>query len=178
MRRPIMPRAALLRLLLPCTLLCILPGTGGAHGTENGAETMNVHASLSVDAKHDKVLVTFRAENLSERRAWLPRTVAADQALTGRLFDLREHPGGAEVAYTGPWVKRGPMTAADFVELAPHSAHTHTIDITDAYDFKPGQHSYEIRYEGGALPDVRQLDATRAIEAAPVVFSHTAPPGP
>jgi hypothetical protein len=167
------------RTMLCAVTLCALwqgasAGAVADQGKTGGA-TMNVHASLSVDARHEKVLVTFKVENRGERRAWLPRTVAAEDGLTGRLFDLRAHPGGAEVPYTGPLVKRGPLTAADFVELAPHSAHTHTIDITPFYDFAPGQHTYVIRYEGAGLADVKQLEATSALETGEVMFSHTAP---
>ena len=167
------------RTMLCAVTLCALwqgasAGAAAEQGKTGGA-TMNVHASLSVDARHEKVLVTFKVENRGERRAWLPRAVAAEDGLTGRLFDLRAHPGGAEVPYTGPLVKRGPLTAADFVELAPHSAHTHTIDITPFYDFAPGQHTYVIRYEGAGLADVKQLEATSALETGEVMFSHTAP---
>jgi len=148
-----------------------------AAASANGGETMNVHTSLSVDAAHEKVLVTFRIENRGERRAWLPRTIASAEGLTGRLFELSEHPGGAEVPYIGPWIKRGPLTSADYVELAPHSAHTHTIDITPFYDFKPGQHTYQIRYQGEGLSDVKQLEAASALATDAVMFSHTAPAG-
>ena len=134
---------------------------------------MNVHASLSVDARHDKVLETYRIENRGERRVGLPREIAADTELTRRLFDLREHPGEAPVPYTGRMVKRGPPTLGDYVELAPHSAHTHTIDITDAYAFRPGTHTYVIRYEGSALADVRQLDSAAGFQTGAVMFSHT-----
>jgi hypothetical protein len=136
-------------------------------------ETMNVHASLSVDARHDKVLVTFRIENRGERRVGLPREIAADTELTRRLFDLRRHPGDAEVQYTGRMVKRGPLTLEDYIELAPHSAHTHTIDITQAYAFEPGTHTYVIRYEGAALGDVRQLESSADFATEAVMFSHT-----
>jgi hypothetical protein len=163
-------------------MLCTLLAAGCAHGGKDegkdGGKTMNVHASLSVEAKHEKVLVTFRIENRGERRVWLPNAIASDEELTGRLFDLREHPGGAEVPYIGPMVKRMAMTAADFFELAPHSAHTHTIDITPSYGFKPGTHTYEIRYQGTILGDVKQLEATTVLETAPVMFSHTAPSAP
>lgn len=135
---------------------------------------MNLHASLSVDAQHDKVLVTVRFENRGERRVWLPRAVAADERLTGRLFDLRG-PDGGEVAYQGPMVKRLPFTAADYVELAPHSAHAHTIDITRFYAFAPGQHQYRISWSGLVLADVKQLDAYTEASTEPVTFTHTAP---
>jgi hypothetical protein len=134
---------------------------------------MNVHASLSVDARHDKVLVTFKIENRGERRVGLPREIAADSDLSRRLFDLREHPGEAEVPYTGRMVKRGPLGLDDYVELAPHSAHTHTIDITRAYAFKAGTHTYVIRYDGAALADVRQLESSADLRTEAVMFSHT-----
>ena len=155
------------------TMLCAtLWAVTAAAGADGGAR-MNVHASLSVDARHDKVLVTFRIENRGERRVGLPREIASDTELTRRLFDLREHPGDAEVPYTGRMVKRGPLGLDDYVELAPHSAHTHTIDITHAYAFKPGTHTYVIRYEGGALADVRQLESANGIRTDAVMFSHT-----
>ena len=153
-----------------CAALWLMTATA-ARADEGGL--MNVHASLSVDARHDKVLVTFRIENRGERRVGLPREIAADTELTRRLFDLREHPGEAPVPYTGRMVKRGPPTLDDYVELAPHSAHTHTIDITHAYAFRPGTHTYVIRYEGSALADVRQLDSAAGFETGAVMFSHT-----
>jgi hypothetical protein len=136
---------------------------------------MNVHASLSVDARHDKVLVTFKVENRGERRVGLPREIASDTEPSRRLFDLREHPGDAEVAYRGRMVKRGAPTADDYIELAPHSSHAHTIDITHCYAFKPGTHTYVIRYGGDALSDVSQLASASAIDTDAVMFSHTAP---
>jgi hypothetical protein len=153
-----------------CAALCALTACAAA---ANGEPTMNVHASLSVDARHDKVLVTFKIENRGERRVGLPREIAADSELSRRLFDLREHPGEAEVPYTGRMVKRGPLGLDDYIELAPHSAHTHTIDITRAYAFKPGTHTYVIRYDGAALADVRQLASSADLRTDAVMFSHT-----
>jgi hypothetical protein len=144
-----------------------------AAGAADGGETMNVHASLSVDARHDKVLVTFRIENRGERRVGLPREIASDTELSRRLFDLREHPGDAELPYTGRMVKRAALTADDYIELPPHSFHAHTIDITRSYAFKPGTHTYVIRYEGTALDDVRQLASATAMQTEAVMFSHT-----
>jgi hypothetical protein len=144
-----------------------------AAGAADGGETMNVHASLSVDARHDKVLVTFRIENRGERRVGLPREIASDTELSRRLFDLREHPGDAELPYTGRMVKRAALTADDYIELPPHSFHAHTIDITRSYAFKPGTHTYVIRYEGTALDDVRQLASATAMQTEAVMFRHT-----
>jgi hypothetical protein len=152
-----------------CVALWAVTATAGA----NGEKTMNVHASLSVDARHDKVLVTFKVENRGERRVGLPREIASDTELTRRVLDLREHPGEAEVPYTGRMVKRGALTAADYIELPPHSAHTHTIDITRFYAFKPGTHTYVIRYAGAALDDVRLLESATGFATEPVMFQHT-----
>jgi hypothetical protein len=152
-----------------CAALWAVMAAAGA----DGEPTMNVHASLSVDARHDKVLVTFKVENRGERRVGLPREIALDPELTRRLFDLREHPGEAEVPYTGRMVKRAAPGLDDYLELAPHSAHTHTIDITRLYAFRPGTHTYVIRYEGAALGDVRQLESSAGIRTDAVMFSHT-----
>lgn len=164
-----MPRRTMLCAALWVALRSVTAAAAGA----DGEQSMNVHASLSVDARHDKVLVTFKVENRGERRVGLPREIASDTELTRRVFDLREHPGEAEVPYTGRMVKRGPPGLDDYVELAPHSAHTHTIDITRFYAFKPGTHTYVIRYGGAALADVRQLDSAADFSTDAVMFSHT-----
>jgi hypothetical protein len=134
---------------------------------------MNVHASLSVDTRHDKVLVSVKIENRGERRVGLPREIAADTELSRRLFDLRRHPGGAGLPYTGRMVKRAALTLDDYIELPPHSARTHTIDITRAYAFEPGTHAYVIRYQGSVLADVRQLESAVELSTELVTFSHT-----
>jgi len=157
------------RTMLGAALWAVTVAAAGA----DGERLMNVHASLSVDARHDKVLVTFKIENRGERRIGLPREIAADTELARRLFDLRRHPGGAEVPYTGRMVKRAALTLDDYIELPPHSAHTHTIDITRAYAFEPGTHTYAIRYQGSVLADVRQLESAAELSAEPVMFSHT-----
>jgi hypothetical protein len=146
--------------------------TAAAAGAD-GDRLMNVHASLSVDARHDKVLVTIKIENRGGHRIGLPREIAADTELSRRVFDLRRHPGGAELPYTGRMVKRGALTLDDYIELPPHSARTHTIDITRAYAFEPGTHTYVIRYQGAVLADVRQLESAAELSTEPVTFSHT-----
>jgi hypothetical protein len=135
-------------------------------------ERMNLHASLSVDARHDKVWITFKVENRGERRVWLPRALTDDPRPAGRVFDVRVHPGGAPIAYVGANAARG---GAGWFELPPHSAHTHTVDITADYAFRPGDHTYELRYEGVALADIHQPDATTALATDAVMFRHIAP---
>ena len=134
---------------------------------------MNVHACLSAEARHDKVWITFKIENRGERRVWLPRALAADTALGGPLFAVVVQPQGAAVPYVGTLAARGLPTQGDWFELAPHSAHTHTIDITPAYAFPAGAHEFELRYEGAALADIRHPDAVTPLAPAPVRFRHT-----
>lgn len=136
---------------------------------------MNVHACLEVDARHEKVLVTFKIENRGERRVWLPRAIAADTALRSRLFDVRAFPGDAPVEYAGPVSERGAPGLDDYVELAPHSAHAHTIDITRCYAFAPGEHTYRIRYVGQVVPDTSQPEALAELSTEEVMFRYAAP---
>lgn len=135
---------------------------------------MNLHACLRVDATHDKVLVTFMAENRGERRVWLPRAIAADTSLSLPLFELRRHPDGPALDYLGATAAPRTPTADDYIELPPHSAHTHTIDVTHAYAFAPGEQAYAIHYAGAAVEDIRRPDATTVFETQPVVFRHAA----
>lgn len=157
------------RMMLGAALWAVTAAAAGA----DGERLMNVHASLSVDARHDKVLVTFKIENRGERRVGLPREIAADTELSRRLFDVRRQPGGAELPYNGRMVKRAAFTLDDYIELPPHSTYTHTVDITRAYAFEPGAHTYAIRYEGSVLADVRQLESAADVSTAPATFSHT-----
>jgi len=157
------------RTMLGAALWAVTAAATGA----DGGRFMNVHASLSVDAGHDKVLVTIRIENRGERRVGLPREIAADTELSRRVFDLRRHPGGAELPYTGRMVKRAALTLDDYIELPPHSARTHTIDITRAYAFEPGTQDYVIRYQGAVLADAHQLESAAELSTGPVTFSHT-----
>jgi hypothetical protein len=157
------------RTMLGATLWAMTAAAAGA----DGERLMDVHASLSVDARHGKVLVTLRIDNRGERRVGLPREIAADTELSRRLFDLRGHPGGAEVPYTGRMVKRAALTLDDYIELPPHSVRAHTIDITRAYAFEPGTHAYVIRYQGAVLADVRQLESAAGLSTGPVTFTHT-----
>ncbi|WP_051971778.1 hypothetical protein [Massilia sp. 9096] len=138
---------------------------------------MNVHACLEVDARHEKVLVTFKIENRGERRVWLPRAIAADTRLKSRVFDLRLFPGDEPVAYVGTDVGAAVGASsglADYVELAPHSAHTHTIDVTGAYAFAPGEQTYQIRYAGEVVADSQHPEVKSALATETVMFSHGA----
>lgn len=139
---------------------------------------MNVHACLSAEALQDKVWITFRIENRGERRVWLPRAIAADTALGGPLFRLVRLPEGAAVAYIGSARQQGTPAPADYFELPPHSAHTHTLAITSDYAFAPGEHAYELHYEGVALADIHHPDATTPLVPEPVVFRHTTAAAP
>lgn len=133
---------------------------------------MNAHATLSAEAHQDKVWITFKIENRGERRIWLPRAIAADTLLGGPLFEITQLTDSAPVPYIGVQRAAAPVSAADYIELAPHSAHTHTIDITAAYAFAVGAHDYELRYRGGALADIKQLGAFTALDTEPVIFHH------
>jgi len=155
------------RTMLGAALWAVTAAAAGA----DGERSMNVHASLSVDARHGKVLVSVKIENRGERSVGLPREIAADTELSRRLFDLRRHPGGAELPYTGRMVKRAALTLDDYIELPPRSARTHTIDITRAYAFEPGTHAYVIRYRGAVLADVRRLESAVELSTEPVTFS-------
>jgi hypothetical protein len=134
---------------------------------------LNVNETLHVDTSGNRVLVRVTVENRSERTIYVPRGVAGDKALAGPQFEVRDMSNGDPIDYSGKVVKRGPIGAADFVPVKPHGVHRHAIDITDAYAFLHGRHTYQLSYSGHYLANVAEPDRPTAIEPAPVLFSHT-----
>lgn len=133
-----------------------------------------VRHQLEVETTEGKVRVRLTVENHGESTIYVPREVAAGDELTGRRFEVLEVNGarvGKPLDYTGMMVKRGALTAQDHHPVAPHTMHMNTIDITPAYAFKKGKGSYEIRYDGPWLADVKKLDAVKNSPAVPVRFS-------
>lgn len=141
-------------------------------------ETMNdVGIQLAVDTQDNRVRVDVRLENRGKRDIYVPRALATAHQLDGRLFDVRDARTGVPVQYQGRMVKRGPLTADDFLKLAPGATHRHSIDITPAYAFALGTHEYRLSYEGAASSDVQALvagGATAGLVAPAVTFSYTA----
>lgn len=150
-----------------------------AAGMAGGQEMDDVAMALAVDAGDGQVHVTVQLENKGARPVYVPRAIAAATQLDGRLFDVRDARTGQEVPYQGRMVKRGPLTADDFVVLAPHATQRHTIDITPAYAFQPGTHNYRLAYAGNYGADVQALAGGAAagrLTAPAVRFSFTPRP--
>ena len=155
---------------LPPALLLIggLVSAAGVVGAQE--QEGQVRHQLEVETGGGKVRVRLLVENRGDTAIYVPRELAAGDEITGRRFDLRDA-RGKPVDYTGMMVKRGAMTAEDWQEVAPHSMHMNTIDITPSYAFRKGKQGYEIRYDGPWLADITQLDAVKHSPAAPVKFS-------
>ena len=159
---------------MPATALATLLALGGVVGVVKAVEAkVNVHHRLEVETGASSVKVRVLIENRGDQSVWIPREIALGDDLTAPRFSLRTP--GEEVAYTGRMVKRAAPGLADYLEVKPQTTHLNTIDITEAYAFKPGQHSYEIRYAGPWLANPGKLDAAsiKSSPAIPVKFSFT-----
>lgn len=99
----------------------------------------------------------------------VPRALAAEPEMYGKLFDLRDAESGQPLAYQGIMVKRGPLTEEDFVTIAPGARRTNAIDLSRAYAFRPGRHAYSISYSGAYFQDGREMP----LIAGPVRFEFT-----
>lgn len=155
---------------MPAVLLA-LAGLVGASGAVEA--DVSVRHRLDVETTGGKVLVRVTIENHGEQAIWVPREVAAEEELMGKRFELREAQGGKEVPYAGPMVKRAAYTAADYLEVKPHTMHLNTVDITRAYAFRKGTHAYDISYPGPWLPDINKLDEVSTSPSDPVRFTYT-----
>jgi len=99
----------------------------------------------------------------------VPRSLATEQEMFGKLFDVRDAETGQPLVYQGIMVKRGPLTEADYLVMAPGKRRSNTIDLSRAYAFKPGSHSYTISYAGHYLLNGKEMPLT----VGPVRFDHT-----
>ena len=143
---------------------------GGIVSAAGAVETAPpVRHQLEVETNRGQVRVRLLVENRSSATIYIPREIAAEDALTGRRFEIVDSTG-KPVAYVGRMVKRGALTGADWQAVKAGSLHAHTIDVTPAYAFWKGKFAYEIRYDGPYLVDVTQPEAVQHSPAAPVKF--------
>lgn len=155
-------RPFLLAVLGAASFLPLLAGAAGG-------PTVSVKHSIDMETPPGKVLVELTFINQGKTTVWIPRELAAGDALTGARFDVRDA-GGKPVQYTGKMVKRAALTGADYQPLEPGKMLTNTIDITNAYAFAGGRHNYHIGYAGPVLADLQQLDKPLEFPARPVSF--------
>ena len=149
---------------------CLL-GAAGSAGARDGL--MNaVSEKVEVGSRNGKVLVRLTIDNQSERTVYVPRTVASDTELFGRWFEVRDSSNGDPIDYIGPTVKRAPLGKDDYLAVKPHSRHRNTIDITGAYAFMPGRHTYQLNYAGSYVADLKKIGQLTPVEPDSVLFAH------
>jgi hypothetical protein len=166
------------RATLVTNMLAILLGAATFIGAAGNAAArdgvMNpVSEEIQVESRDGKVLVRLTIDNQSERTVYVARTVASDKELFGNWFELRDSANGDPIDYVGPTVKRAPIGKADFLAVKPHSRHSNTIDITRAYAFMVGRHTYQLNYAGSFVADVKKLDQVTPVEPASTMFAHS-----
>ncbi len=138
-----------------------------------GGGKMEWNEQIHAESRDGKVVVTVTVDNASPSAVYVPAALYQERELFGRVFAITLQ-GGGEIAYVGPMVKRGPLGAADFVKVAPGKKLSNTIDITRSYDFKPGTHTYTLRYAGKVLTSLRDFDTAGTGALPGVSFTHTA----
>jgi hypothetical protein len=149
-----------------------LMGAAGNAAARDGV--MNpVSEKIQVESRDGKVLVRLTIDNQSERTVYVARSVASDKELFGNWFEVRDSANGDPIDYVGPTVKRAPYGKADFLAVKPHSRHSNTIDITRAYAFMVGRHTYQLNYAGSFIADVKKLDQVTPVEPDSTMFAHT-----
>jgi hypothetical protein len=142
------------------------------HSVYQGKPMKLVSQAIAVESKGERVIINFTVNNRTENKVWVPRSVAAEQSLSGQIFEIRNG-AGDPVPYIGPMVKRGPIGAADFTEIRARMRHRNKIDITDSYAFRKGPGNYELTYVGSYLLDPNDPSKSSTLALAPVQFSFT-----
>lgn len=163
-------RSATRAALANSALLLAVTATASASA---GSRTMNaVSEKLQVESGNGKVLVRLTIENVGERPVYVLKALATGTEALGPRFEVRDGSNGDLLDYTGPAVKRGPPGKDDFVALKPHSTLHATFDITRAYPFLQGRHTYQLSYAGDYVSDIKRVDQVTTLELEPVMFAH------
>ncbi len=130
-----------------------------------------VTEQVQVASQGGKVQVTLTVNNGAAVPVYVPKALYQSTQLFARAFDISQ--GGVALDYTGPMVKRGPLTKDDFLPVAPGATLRHSIDITASYAFKPGTHMYQLSYAGKVVGDLKRLDAVVGPAPEKVSFTFT-----
>lgn len=149
---------------------CLLGVTGSAIARDG---VMNsVSEKVQVESRHGKVLVRLTFDNQSDHTVYVPRSMASEKELFGSWFEVRDSSNGDPIDYIGPMVKRAPLGKDDFLAVKPHTKHRNTIDITKAYAFMQGRHTYQLSYAGNYVADVKKIEQLTPVEPDSVMFAH------
>jgi len=97
----------------------------------------------------DNVLVTVTLTNTSGTVQHLLRWRTPQQGLDAPLFEVQRD--GQPVRYLGRRIKRAAPEPADYLQLAPGAALTHTVELSRFYEMRMTG-NYTIRYRSPALP--------------------------
>ena len=97
----------------------------------------------------DNVVVSVTLTNTSRTVQHLLRWRTPQQGLEAPLFDVQRD--GQPVRYLGRRVKRAAPTPADYLQLAPGAALTHTVELSRFYEMSITG-NYTIRYRSPAMP--------------------------
>lgn len=138
-----------------------------------GGKMTGVQQQVRVEAQNGQLVVHMTVENGGAAPVYVAKAVFEDDELFGRAFDITDLATGTPVQYIGPMVKRGPLTAADFIAIKPGARHSNAIDITRSYDFKPGRHDYQLTFAGNYIGSLAKLDVTSRAAVVQVTFSFT-----
>ena len=155
-------------LLLAMTYLLTCPIAVCAQGNRMNA----LSEKLIVESRRGQVLVKMTFKNQSERTVFVPNEIAVERDLSRALFEISDEEGN-KIAYIGIMAKRAAPTADDYHPIKLHSTHRNTINITDSYAFKSGQHRYTLSYQENYLVDLLNVNQHPSLATLKAEFSHT-----
>lgn len=105
-----------------------------------------VSAQLEIKVSGRSVVARLEFRNGATQDAFLEKSkVFADGTITNDLFVVRCE--GRDVPYLGTMEKLPAPGPEDFLPLAPGKSYQASVNLKDTYEFLPGAHLYEIRYD-------------------------------
>jgi len=131
------------------------------------AQMLEVKFTVQETAGHPVLHIALA--NHAAQPVKVPHALATEEEMFGKLFEVRDAATGQLLEYQGIMVKRGPLTDEDYLAMKPGAQRSNAIDLTPAYGFKAGRHTYTISYAGHYLMNGKEIPLT----VGPVRFEHT-----
>lgn len=116
-----------------------------ARDMKTTAKSVKVHLDIIVEEGKANATLTFT--NVSSKEAYLNRVNGClENIVQNNVFVIRT--GDQKVSYLLPLVKRRDKGEHDAVKIVPGQTITTHLNLSAAYAFLPGRHSYTATYEG------------------------------
>lgn len=169
----------MMRLLFMAALVALSTSTCMHTAASQSALECRIEPRVSLEAG-GAAEIRFVLTNPSREPVWFLRWNTPFDGWMGTVFTVTG-PGGTELPYTGPMVKRGDPSRDEYVEIPPGGEVDAVVDLANVYDLRePGRYRLQVTggiadltTEGTGVPRPREQHQGTELRCGEVTLSVT-----